>query len=37
MLTVPADADSDRVRSAFRAAADQAAEGRALVLVRFER
>lgn len=36
-LTVPADADSDRVREAFRAAADQAAEGQAIVLVRFER
>jgi Bor protein len=36
-LTVPANADSDRVREAFRAAADQAAEGQAIVLVRFER
>ncbi|MGZ8399607.1 MAG: Bor family protein [Gemmatimonadales bacterium] len=36
-LTVPADADSDRVREAFRAAADQAAEGQSIVLVRFER
>jgi hypothetical protein len=37
MLTVPADADSDSVRAAFRAAAEQAAVGRAMVLVRFER
>ena len=37
MLTVPADADSDSVRAAFRAAADQAVEGRAMVLVRFKR
>lgn len=37
MLRVPADADSDSVRAAFHAAADQAAEGRATVLVRFER
>jgi hypothetical protein len=37
MLTVPADANSERVREAFRAAADRAAEGQALVLVRFER
>ena len=36
-LTVPVDADSDRVREVFRAAADQAAEGQAIVLVRFER
>jgi hypothetical protein len=37
MLTVPADADSDSMRAAFRAAGEQAAEGRAAVLVRFER
>jgi hypothetical protein len=37
MLTVPADADSDSVRAAFRAAAEQAVMGRAIVLVRFER
>jgi hypothetical protein len=36
MLTVPADADSDSVRAAFGVAAEQAAEGRAMVLVRFE-
>lgn len=37
MLTVPADADSDSVRAAFRAAGEQAAEGREVVLLRFER
>lgn len=37
MLTVPADADSDGVRAAFRAAGEQAAEARAPVLVRLER
>lgn len=37
MLTVPADADSESVRAAFAAAAEQAAERRAMVLVRFER
>ncbi len=37
MLTVPADADSESVRAAFASAAEQAAEGRATVLVRFER
>lgn len=37
MLTVPADADSDGVRAAFRAAAEQAAEEQMIVLVRFER
>jgi hypothetical protein len=37
MLTVPADADTEGVRAAFRTAADQAAEGHATVLVRFER
>jgi hypothetical protein len=37
MLTVPADADSNSVRDAFRAAGEQAAEGREVVLVRFER
>ncbi|HWN19272.1 MAG TPA: Bor family protein, partial [Gemmatimonadales bacterium] len=37
VLTVPADADSDRVRAAFGAAAQRAAESRTMVLVRFER
>ncbi|MBA3759315.1 MAG: Bor family protein [Gemmatimonadales bacterium] len=37
MLTVPADADSDSVRAAFRAAAERAAKDQAMVLVRFER
>jgi hypothetical protein len=37
MLTVPADADSESVRATFASAAAQAAEGRAMVLVRFER
>jgi len=37
VLTVPSDADSDSVRAAFGAAAEQAAERRAMVLVRFER
>jgi len=37
MLTVPDSADSDSVRSAFREAAEQAVEGHATVLVRFER
>jgi hypothetical protein len=37
MLTVSADADSESVRAAFASAAEQAAEGRAMVLVRFER
>jgi len=37
MLTVPADADSERVRAAFGAAAEQAVERRAMVLVRFQR
>jgi len=36
MLTVPAGADSESVLAAFATAADQAAEGRAVVLVRFE-
>ena len=37
MLTVPADADSNSVRAAFRAAGEQAVMGREVVLVRFER
>jgi hypothetical protein len=37
VLTVPADADSESVRATFASAAEQAAEGRAMVLVRFER
>lgn len=37
MLIVPANADTDSVQAAFRAAAEQAAQGRAMVLVRFER
>ena len=37
MLTVPAGADSDSVRGAFLAAAEQAAQGQGTVLVRFER
>jgi len=37
VLTVPADAGSDSVRAAFRAAAEQAAEGKGTVLVRFDR
>jgi Bor protein len=37
MLTVPSGADSNSVRAAFRAAADQAAEGKGMVLVRFDR
>jgi hypothetical protein len=37
MLSVPAEADTETVRAAFRAAADSAVEGRATVLVRFER
>lgn len=37
MLTVPAHADNENVRAAFAAAAEQAAKGRAMVLVRFER
>ena len=36
MLRVPAGADSEGVRAAFATAADQAAERRAAVLVRFE-
>ncbi len=37
MLILPAGADTDSVRAAFRAAAEQAVEGQAMVLVRFER
>ena len=37
MLTVPDSADTDSVRAAFGAAAEQAAEGHATVLVHFER
>ncbi|HEV8177287.1 MAG TPA: Bor family protein [Gemmatimonadales bacterium] len=37
MLTLPADADSNSIRAAFSAAAEQAAEKKVMVLVRFDR
>jgi Bor protein len=37
MLTVPGGADTEIVQATFRAAAEQAALGQAIVLVRFER
>jgi hypothetical protein len=37
MLTVPVSSDTEGVRAAFGAAAERAAEGEGMVLVRFER